>query len=224
MANTISIISLHGLELLLASSPFPQPPITKTIPSLRTFSQQNDKYIKPNFSSEDEGIKKGVVPKIILLAAAGAAGKSELTRYLSAAYGMPIIDLASHPPVASNSLIGLFVETMGAKGLGIYTENLQNGKGVMVIDGLDEGLLKTKDAAFMAFLDDVIAIAKDASNTPFLLLGRTNAIERCAFYLWEKNISAGILNMEPFTEEQAKEFIDKQLGGDIRYDAQYRAA
>jgi len=40
--------------------------------------------------------------------------------------------------------------------------------------------------------------------------------------LWDQGISAEILNIEPFTEEQAKDFIDKQLGGEIRYNAQYR--
>ncbi len=103
----------------------------------------------------------------------------------------------------------------------VSDEALQIGHASMIIDGLDEGQLRTKDAAFLSFLDDILVVARDAKNTPFVLLGRMNAVERCAFYFWEQDISAEILNIEPFTEEQAKDFIDNQLG-DIKYDAQYR--
>jgi hypothetical protein len=222
MPTQRSSISLHRLEPLLVPFRFRQPPISKPALSFRTLVDVNEKYVKPNFSSEDDGIKKGVLPKIILIAAAGAVGKSELTRYLSALHGMPIFDLAAHTPVGSDSLTGLFFQTMGTKGLASYIDSLQTGDASMIIDGLDEGLLRTKDAAFMSFLDGVVTIAKDAARTPFVLLGRTNAVERCALYLWDQDISAEILNIEPFTEEQAKDFIDKQLGGEIGYNAQYR--
>ncbi len=214
--------SLHKLEGLLSKKVFTKPVLEKSISSFYLINETNLKYIKPTFSSEEkEGIKEGNLPKVILISAAGATGKSELTKYLSATLGMPIFDLALHAPVASNSLTGLFFDTLGAQGLANYIQDLEKGSAAMIIDALDEGHLKTTVPAFESFLDGIISIAKNAEATPFILLGRSNIVDHCALYLWEKEITAEVLHIEPFTIDQAKEFIDKRLS-DLTLNQQYK--
>ncbi|TXJ28273.1 MAG: hypothetical protein E6Q24_05695 [Chitinophagaceae bacterium] len=214
--------SLHKLESLLQKQALKKPQIERPTPSFFLLEEPNPKYIKPNFSSEiGTGIKDGKLPQIILISAAGATGKSELTKCLSASFGMPVLDLALHAPVASNSLTGLFFDTLGAKGLAQYVEELERGEAAMIIDALDEGHLKTTVAAFDAFLDGIIGIAKSTSRTSFILLGRSNVVDHCALYLWENNMAAEVLHIEPFTLDQAKEFIDKRLS-DLTLNQQYR--
>lgn len=214
--------SLHKLEGLLSKYNFSRPLIEKEINSFYHINAPRPEYIKPTLSSENtDGIKEDVLPKVIIVSAAGATGKSELTKYLSATFNMPIFDLASHAPVASNSLTGLFYDTLGPHGLASYIAGLQEGTAAMIIDAIDEGYLKTTVAAYEAFLDGIISIASSAKGTPFILLGRSNIVDHSALYLWEKGVSAEILQIEPFTIEQAKDFIDKRLP-EAALNAQYR--
>jgi hypothetical protein len=215
-------ISLHHIEQILLTEPLSEISFEKKIPSFFIESIASKKYVKPTFSSlEASGIKKSQPPQIILISAAGATGKSELTKYLSSSFNVPIFDLATHAPVGSNSLTGLFFDTLGAKGLASYIEDLETGEAMMIIDALDEGYLKTTTAAFDSFLDGVADVAVKSNFTPFILPGRTNVIEYSTLYLQDKGLSAEMLHLEPFTEEQAREFIDKQLG-ETNYDHQYR--
>lgn len=219
--KAVQIVSLHKVETLLKMRPFDETSIKKAIPSFFLVNAPNEKYVKPNFSEIEGRIKGGILPKVILVSAAGATGKSELTKYLSSSLKIPVFDLSKHDPVASNSLTGLFFETLGPIGLGKFVEELTTGNGGLIIDALDEGHLKTKTEGFNAFLDGIVSICKDASNTSFILLGRTQVIEHSWLYFEEKGIDSSLLKIEPFTTEQAVEFIDKQIG-ETNYDKQYR--
>jgi len=220
MSTQKHIFTLYKLEKLLSKKNIIPPTIEKPTSSFFLSEELNPQYVKPNFSTNTEEIKEGKLPKVILISAAGATGKSELTKYLSAQYNIPIFDLAQHAPVASNSLTGLFFDTLGANGLAEYVTNLTNGSASMIIDALDEGHLKTTIPAFDAFMDGIVSISKNALGTPFIILGRTNIVDHCALYLWEKDISAEIYHIEPFTVEQAKEFIDLRIND--RLNQQYR--
>lgn len=206
------IVSLHKLESSLKPHPFVPSLILKKTPSFYLADTLNEKYVKPNFTNEVGSFKKGKLPKVILISAAGATGKSELTQYLSCRFQIPIFDLSKHSPVASNSLTGLFFETLGPQGLATYVQDLKNGNGMLIIDALDEGHLKTTVEGFNSFLDGIVGMCREAQETPFILLGRNQVIENTWLYLEEQNVESSILRLESFTIEQAVEFIDKQVG------------
>lgn len=213
-------VSLHRLESVFGEKKFAEPTMVKIIPSFFVEARVEPKYVKPNFSSETKVIKRGRRPKIILVGAAGATGKSDFTRYLSAALRIPVMDLARHAGVGANSLTGLFVETLGPVGLGTFITDLQRGNAAMIIDALDEGHMKTHVGPFNAFLDEIADIAKGAEATPFVMLGRNNIVDDCVLHFWSKGLEdeVELLHIEPFTENQACEFIDNRVE-DLRYGA-----
>lgn len=65
-------------------------------------------------------------------------------------------------------------------------------------------------------LDNIIKMASDSTEVPFVLLGRTNIIEIVTLYLEEKGVKLALLQIEPFTIESAKNFIDKHVSSETR--------
>lgn len=218
-----STISLYKLEQALHAKlrPFVSNWLSEESNSFRIHNTTNDKYVKPNFTEIEGEFKGKVLPNIFLISAAGATGKSELTRYMSSTLSIPVFDLAIHTPVASNSLTGLFFENLGADGLAKFVSGLRNGSNCMIIDALDEGYLKTTLDGFNSFLDEIVKLASGSEGIPFIILGRTQVVEYSWIYFDEKGIKSSLLKLEPFTVEQAKEFIDKQIG-ETRFSHQYQ--
>lgn len=218
--NSLSLFRLEKpiKENLVA---FTNKDLKKKIQSFYINENTNSKYVQPLFSELYSNISKKKQPKILLISAAGATGKSELTNYLSVSLKMPIFNLSKHSPVASNSLTGLFFDSLGHVELGNFVEKLKNGQSTLIIDALDEGYLKTTAQGFNSFLDEIAEISFDAQSTAFILLGRTQIMEHCMLYFEEKEIDTRLLSIEPFTVEQAKEFIDKQINEEIHL-AQYK--
>lgn len=215
-------LSLHKIESMFSRLiPFGKQTILKDIPSFTIKDMLNPKYITPLFSkmfSNSDSIESS---KVILISAAGATGKSELTNYLSAKHQMPIFNLANHNPVAANSLTGLFFDTLGHVQLGDFVSKLKNGENFIIIDALDEGYIKTTIPGFNAFLDEVVNLSKDSISISFILLGRTQVMEHTALYLDDKKVDLSLLRIEPFTVEQAREFIDKQIN-EKKFDEQFK--
>lgn len=134
-------------------------------------------------------------------------------------------DLSKHDPVASDSLTGLLFNSMELADFTDFSQKLQTGKASMIIDALDEGYIKTTVDGYYAFLDNIVKIAATAQGTPFVLLGRTNIVELTTLYLEEKGIKVAFLQIEPFTIESAKIFIDKHVESVAkeRFAEQYKA-
>ncbi|GET31479.1 hypothetical protein PbJCM13498_03420 [Prolixibacter bellariivorans] len=207
------LVSLFKLEQIVKKNleSFDKSSLVKEIPSFKLCENINPQYVKPDFTELMGRIKEGNNPKVILISAAGATGKSELTKYLSSSLQMPVFNLSQHKPVASNSLTGLFFDTLGHVGLGKFVEGLKTGKATLIIDALDEGYIKTTVQGFNSFLDEIVNICGDADGIPFVLLGRTQVMEHCWLYLEENGVETSLLKIEPFTVAQANEFIDKQI-------------
>ncbi len=95
----------------------------------------------------------------------------------------------------------------------------------MIIDALDEGYIKTTVDGFYAFLDNIVKIAATAQGTPFVLLGRTNVVELATLYFEEQGVKVAFLQIEPFTIDSAKVFIDKHVESEAkeRFVEQYKA-
>lgn len=191
------------------------------------YTEPNPYYVFPifslkNFFSTDTKLENA---QVILISAAGATGKSELVKRLSYDLKCPVVDLGKSKVVASDSLTGRLYKSMKRFDAAEYSENLAHGNSVLIIDALDEGYQKTTTVGYYNYLDDVITyVAKDRPS--IILLGRTNAVELAALYLSDHGISTAMLQIEPFTIVQAKEFIDKQIGRDNSafYEKSYKDA
>lgn len=171
-------------------------------------------YVEPSMTPQPTS--RGITPfneaKIILISAPGATGKSVMTQHLSYVCKIPVFNLAAHEPVGSYSLVGMLYQTLCPDDLGMFVAGLKNGTRTIIIDALDEGKLKTGQAAFDSFLQDIANMAKDSQGIPFVCFGRTAALEYVSLFLEELDVPVSMLQIEPFTIEQAKLFIDYRVG------------
>lgn len=153
--------------------------------------------------------------EVMIIAAPGATGKTILSKYLSQYCQFLRLDLGVFGPVGSNSLLGVFAENFeNPYDLVNMTLNLKHGKTTMIIDGLDEASLKATESGYEGFLDDVVKLAKGANGLAFVMLGRTKVVEDTCVYLENAQIKVILTQIEPFTINGAKSFVDKQQDGD----------
>jgi hypothetical protein len=167
-------------------------------------------YIEPSFTKNEFDAEK---PQVLLISAVGATGKSTLAQILSNRLNLPLLSLGRHKPVGDNTLTGLLTTSFAVEQLSVIFQSLDSGEYGIIIDGIDEGRSKTTEQAFQAFLDDIARLCKRATSPSFVLLGRTQILEECWIYLEDKNISTGLLTIDPFSLNQARSYIDNFTNG-----------
>ncbi len=181
-------------------------------------------FVRLNTYRENIPLEKA---NVILISAPGATGKSALSAHLSNKMGIPLFDLGKHNAVGANSLTGLFVNYLPLEEYAIFMNGLIQNRFSMIIDGLDEGEIHSGGTkSYWSFLDDIVNIAKKAEGTPFLMLGRYRTVMDTAFYLEENDVKVVCLQIEPFTLNGAKEFIDKTIENKdsiLRFEQSYSA-
>ena len=194
--------------------------------SFMVHHDKNTKYIAPIFSIQHSNVNKEEDciedAQIVLVSAAGATGKSELVRQMSVDMQCPVIDLGKTDVVASNSLTGLLCKNLEFNDAADFMERMKEGDSILLIDALDEGYQKTNTQGYFDYLNDLVDMLP-TKGTPFILFGRTNAIELATLFFEEKDIKTSVLKIEPFTIDRAKEFINKQVNSDsIVYNKPYQ--
>ena len=153
--------------------------------------------------------------EVMIIAAPGATGKTVLSQHLCRSFDFLRLDLGLFGPVGANSLLGVFVDNfVEMRDTVNMTLNLQQGKTTMVIDGLDEASIKTTEEAFEGFLNDIVKLAKGGKGLSFVLLGRTKVVEDTCVYLEDAGVKVILAQIEPFTIQKARNFIDKQQDSD----------
>jgi hypothetical protein len=197
-------MNYNALRLIVNSSKNPFP-IATTTDSFRIGEHRHRPYIKPTFTKDDFDVEQ---PRFLLVSAVGASGKSALAYQLSHDTGLPVLNLGKHPPVADNTLTGLLTTSFAFENLAGILNGLRSGSYGVIIDGIDEGRSKVNEPAFNAFLEDLIRLSTGSQKTTFVLLGRTQALFDCWFYLQDRNVSTGLASIDPFSQEKAVEYVD----------------
>lgn len=189
-------------------------------------SNNIDKYIQPMMKAIPTSM--GYIPyneaNVILISAPGATGKSAMSAYISSKHDIPIFDLGKYEAVGANSIVGLLMKEVNPEDVFVYSNGLKDGSYSMIIDGLDEGAIKITEDGFEAFLGDIAFFSKDSKGIPFVILGRPAVMEDAALYLEDKGIKTTLLQIEPFTIDKAKEFINAQIDVKVinKFSDQYR--
>lgn len=182
-------------------------------------------YIEPIMTFPLEGCDSPLDtnPKIVLVSAAGATGKTAMCRHLSSKLNIPVFDLGIAREVASNSLTGALFKEFGSD-FSKYLSAVQAGQQSLIIDALDEGLAKSGSNAFFAFIDDVISIASSVyGNTiPIIMLGRSQTISNLSDYLDKKMTTYTWLQISAFTRDQADRYIDQKVKPLEKYSVAYK--
>lgn len=178
--------------------------------ALRVEQEENPLFIPPllkivsDYTSVDD-IKDA---RIILIEAVGASGKTELTKNISFQLKCPVVDLGKTEVVGGYSLTGLLDTSLNRKDWSKFRDDLAEGKANLIIDALDEGYMKTNYQGYQAFLKDILKL-EPTRECPVILLGRYNAVELAAsYFIAEAGVNVATLQIEPFTLQQAEQFID----------------
>ena len=186
----------------------------------------NDVYIEPIFSVQDTSTEITNVEEasVILISATGATGKTALANSLSAKHHLPILNLAKHSAVASDSMTGLLSKRYGTANLSTVLESITQGELTIIVDGLDEGLSKSGADGFFSFIDNIIELASKTKGVSFVLTGRNNVMNNVTKKLKEQKIKTALLQIEPFTVDQARNFIDQSVFGESadRFNESYK--
>ena len=173
--------------------------------SFHIVSERPASYIEPSFDKLAYGSER---PSVLLISAVGVTGKTTLANVLSHDVGIPLLDLATHKPVADNTLTGVLHKALSTQHYSDVFAGIANGKYGVIIDAVDEGRSKTTEKGFEAFLDDIAALCPNAPNTSFVLLGRPRIMEDCWLYLTDKGVRTGLLTIAPFDIANARTYID----------------
>ena len=164
-------------------------------------------YVPPTFSKVDFPTEN---PSILLVSAMGASGKTTTARSLSFDTDLPVLDLAKNEGVGDRTLTGTITDSYPVGKIGDVLSGIQRGTCGVIIDGIDEAQSKTTEESFEAFLNDIIRRSSGGGATSIIILGRGQAILDVWCYLGDAKADVGLLKIDPFNIEQAKEYIDHQ--------------
>ena len=211
----------YGLKSIVASQ---KTPISLRVTSDSFFikSERITPFTEPSFTKVEFPKEK---PAILLVSAVGASGKTTTAHALSFDTQLPILDLAKHKAVGDNTLTGLLTTAYPIEEIGRVLEGLRSGTQGIIIDGIDEGRSKTKEEGFEAFLDDLIERSRGSPATAIVIFGRGQVLISTWCYLVDKGADVGLVSVDPFDLDQAKEYIDAHVPNrDLNQQQNYEKA
>ena len=167
-------------------------------------------FIGPDVSPSS-AIDQPENPRIMIISAAGAVGKSTLANEIAYRKQAPIWDLAQASAVGANSVTGQLTASFGFSLAGKVNAKLASGEFFLIVDALDEARVKANEAGFEAFIQNIAEIVKVSSGTSFVLLGRTQTAETTWLMLEGAGASASLLSIQPFTRKQAEQYIESRI-------------
>ena len=175
-------------------------------------SKRINPYIEPGFSKSVFPHEK---PSILLVSAVGASGKTTTAHVLSFDTELPILDLAKHKSVGDHTLTGVLTTAYATEHRSAVLDGLREGTHGVIIDGIDEGRSKTTGQGFEAFLDDLIQLSQGSPNTTVVIFGRNPVLFGAWMYLEDRKANVGMIEIDPFTQKQARDYIDRQVSQSI---------
>ena len=165
-------------------------------------------------------------PRVLLLRAPAAVGKSWLARALSARSGNPLWDL-SRFRLGSNFFTGTIATNYGGAGYALIEEEIARGGLCFILDAADEAMVGAGISNYEAAIRDLSTLIADAPDgvVSSVILGRPETLELTATMLEEHSITWKMYNVAYFDQEESAKFVAlKVAGSDQRVvDADVRA-
>ncbi|WP_436492093.1 hypothetical protein [Actinokineospora sp. HUAS TT18] len=157
-------------------------------------------------------------PKVIVITAPGAGGKSAAARAIAAECGAPLVDLAKLQ-VGSDSLVGLLTRVLGWDRAAEFVNRLRAGNSTLVLDSLDEAQLLAGRENFLAFLRNVASLVTNASRAcRIILLGRRDAAGVASHFLKSDGVSVENWTIRPLYHTLGADLINLTLDRKKRAD------
>ncbi len=184
-------------------------PVTSSPGGFRYVQQSLPEFIGPDMTVSE--INESTRARVVIVTAAGAAGKSTLGKEMAFRKNAPIWDLAQASAVGENSMMGQLTTAFGFGLIGRVSKDLNDGSLFLIVDALDEARVKANQAGFEAFIQNIGEIAKNGVTPAFVLLARTQTAEMAWLLLAGAGVSASLVSIQPFTREQAEQYIEARL-------------
>ncbi|HEY1750345.1 MAG TPA: hypothetical protein VGG29_03730 [Caulobacteraceae bacterium] len=150
-------------------------------------------------------------PRIILVSAPAAVGKSTLAREIAADLHAPLWNLSIAPSIGGAVLDGQLRETFGRAGAATFLENLEAGNASLIIDALDEARIRVTDATFADFLKSVADTAKNSTRASIIILGRRRIIEDAWLHFAEYSCGVDVFEVLYFDKTRSVSFLDNYV-------------
>ncbi len=166
-------------------------------------------YVPPLFTMEHGSWNSGA--SVLLLSAPVATGKSTAAKFLAAATGAPILDLAQLQ-VGSGTLAGTITANFGVAAGAQFLLQMQQGQQLLLVDALDEAELRAGERNFQFFLHELEMYGRNNASSPtIVVLGRTETIEWVALTFDDDAVPYIRASIDFFDRDQAWEFLDLRL-------------
>jgi hypothetical protein len=195
--------------------------LLSTLPSCRRFDlmgkrddvsytdEQKPAFVAPSLRPRTD-VNNPSQPRVVIISAAGAVGKSTLAEELTRERDAPLWDLSRAKTVGQGSLAGMISQAYGVGLSPEVTRAVIAGELFFVIDALDEARVKVTESAFLDFLQDIADLGGQCAGVGFILLGRTQIAET-AWLALEDSVPTSILTIQPFSREQAETYIERRI-------------
>jgi hypothetical protein len=155
-------------------------------------------------------------PRIIVVSAPAAVGKSTLAHELAEMSGALLWDLA-RLRLGDAVLVGSLGRAYGYGSLGDVIPSLATGRLSLILDGLDEAYVRAGVDGLESLAADIEEILEGAGSAEspyasFVVLGRSTAAELFALVLEDRGITPTRLSIGFFSGELACRLIDAEAG------------
>jgi len=172
----------------------------------RAFSvaESNPSFVEPSLGE----VEPGTQPRVVLLAARGAAGKTFLARELSARAGAPLWSLQDDKAVSGDALTARLTAFLGSPDPLAASGQLP----CLVIDSMDEARLRVTGQSWDEFLEALAEYA--GAGLRLIILGRKRTIEDVWVEFAELGINSALYEISHFGDGQQVRYVDlKALEG-----------
>lgn len=151
-------------------------------------------------------------PRVALISASAAVGKSMLAAYLARQTKNPYWDLGRFA-MGSGFFSGTLSSAYGVSNYAAAIDDMQNGRLCLVLDAADEAIVASTTTNYVAALANLAEIVRDTRSPEYaaIIFGRPETIQDTYFYLDEASVPCAVYEVAYFGQNEAKEFVSLQV-------------
>src|SRR6266853_5255609 len=187
----------------VSNPPEPQSPRPDWFPA----PKESPWFVEPHLREESSS---GAEPRVIIVSAAGAVGKTTVAEELSRRTGAPRFNLSTRH-VGSNTFLGLIGSAYGPAKVSQVYESLKSGQLFLILDALDEARVRSLDTNFEPFAQELAQYCAGFAKPALVLMARPDTAVLMQLYLESMSVPAISYAIELFDRGEAKQFVNRYL-------------
>lgn len=153
-------------------------------------------------------------PRVVLISAPAAVGKTSLARALSSMSGNAVWDLAL-VSMGTYFFTGTLSELHSSADYPRVESDLRQGLSCLILDALDEAYAAVGSQGVQVAFDNLVRLlgtGPSSSGRPSaVILGRVDTMDEAASLLSERSVSFSRYDVAFFDEDQARRFVQQKI-------------